>query len=293
MHKPSLSRKIFLGFNYAFLIGLGLLCFLPIVHILAVSLSSKGAATAGIVKLCPVDFTLSSYQYVLNKPQFMVAMWVTVQRVVLGTGISMLLTLLIAYPLSKEPRDFKFRTQYAWFFVFTTLFSGGLIPRYMTIRDTGLIDTIWALVIPGAVAVFNVILLLNFFRGLPKELEESCFIDGGSYITSLWKIYAPLSLPAMATVTLFTIVGQWNEWFDGLLLMNSPEKYPLSSYLQTVIVQTNLTSINADDAAALSEVSNRTFKAAQIFIGSLPILLLYPFLQRFFVKGIVLGSVKE
>lgn len=133
----------------------------------------------------------------------------------------------------------------------------------------------------------------QFFRGLPKELEESCFIDGGSYITSLWKIYAPLSLPAMATVTLFTIVGQWNEWFDGLLLMNSPEKYPLSSYLQTVIVQTNLTSINADDAAALSEVSNRTFKAAQIFIGSLPILLLYPFLQRFFVKGIVLGSVKE
>lgn len=294
MHiKPSLSRKIFMACNYTFLIALGLLCVLPMVHILALSFSSKGPATAGMVGLWPVDFTLSSYEYVLTKPQFLKAMWITVQRVVLGTSISMLLTLLIAYPLSKESRDFAFRTQYAWFFVFTTLFSGGLIPRYMTIRDTGLIDTLWALVIPGAVAVFNVILLLNFFRGLPKELEEASFIDGGGYMTSLWKIYAPLSLPAMATVTLFTVVGQWNEWFDGLLLMNTPEKYPLSSYLQTVIVQENLTKVTADQAAMLAEVSNRTFKAAQIFIGALPILCVYPFLQRFFVKGIVMGSVKE
>lgn len=293
MHKISAGRKVFLVFNYTFLISVALLCLLPIVHILAVSLSSKAAATAGLVKLWPVQFTLSSYEYVLRKPEFLGAMWVTVKRVILGTSISMLLTLLIAYPLSKEARQFKLRTVYAWFFVFTTLFSGGLIPWYMTIRDTGLIDTIWALVIPGAVPVFNVILLLNFFRGLPKELEESCFMDGGGYWTSLWKIHAPLSLPAMATVTLFTIVGHWNSWFDGLILMNSPDKYPLSSYLQTVIVQENLNKINAEQAAALAEVSNRTFKAAQIFIGSLPVLLVYPFLQRFFVKGIVLGSVKE
>jgi putative aldouronate transport system permease protein len=118
-------------------------------------------------------------------------------------------------------------------------------------------------------------------------------MDGGSYWSSLWRIYAPLSLPAMATVTLFTIVGHWNSWFDGLILMNTPEKYPLSSYLQTVIVQENLNKISADQAAMLADVSNRTFKAAQIFVGSLPILLVYPFLQRFFVKGIVLGSVKE
>ncbi|NMO97703.1 carbohydrate ABC transporter permease [Paenibacillus lemnae] len=292
MNHVSNSRRLFLLINYTLLTIVALLCFLPIVHILAVSLSSKGAATAGLVKLWPVDFTWSSYEYVLNKPQFLISMWVTVQRVILGTGISMLLTLLVAYPLSKEPHQMKFRTAYAWIFVFTTLFSGGLIPWYMTVRDTGLIDTLWALVIPGALPVFNVILLLNFFRGLPKEVEESCFMDGGGYWTSLWRIYAPLSLPAMATVTLFTIVGHWNSWFDGLILMNSPEKYPLSSYLQTVIVQENLSNMTADQAAAMADVSNRTFKAAQIFIGSLPILLVYPFLQRYFVKGIVLGSVK-
>ncbi|GBF76988.1 hypothetical protein PA598K_05508 [Paenibacillus sp. 598K] len=293
MQRISASRRVFLIFNYVFLIGVGLLCLLPIIHILAVSLSSRGAATAGAVGLWPVDLTWSSYQYVLTKPQFLTSMGVTAQRVVLGTSLSMFLTLIIAYPLSKEARVFQLRTFYAWFFVFTTLFSGGLIPWYMTVRDTGLIDSIWALVIPGAVPVFNVILLLNFFRGLPKELEESCFMDGGSYWSSLWRIYAPLSLPAMATVTLFTIVGHWNSWFDGLILMNTPEKYPLSSYLQTVIVQENLNKISADQAAMLADVSNRTFKAAQIFVGSLPILLVYPFLQRFFVKGIVLGSVKE
>ena len=292
MHKISIGRRVFLIFNYTFLIGLGMLCLLPIVHILAVSLSSKAAATAGLVKLWPVDFTWSSYEYVLQKPQFLKSIGITLQRVVLGTAVNMLFTLLIAYPLSKEVRQFSFRTVYAWFFVFTTLFGGGLIPTYMTVRDTGLLDTIWALVLPGAVPVFNVILLLNFFRGLPKELEESCFIDGGSYWTSLWRIHAPLSLPAMATVTLFTIVGHWNAWFDGLIYINSPEGYPLSTYLQTVIVQENLTQINPDQAKTIANVSNRTFKAAQIFIGSLPILLIYPFLQRYFVKGIVLGSVK-
>lgn len=292
MHIITAQRRVFLILNCIFLIAVGLLCLLPMVHILAVSLSAKGPATAGLVKLWPVDFTLSSYEYVLRKPQFLQSMGVTFKRVVLGTGISMLLTLLIAFPLSKEVHQFRFRTGYAWFFVFTTLFSGGLIPWYMTVRDTGLIDSIWALVIPTAVPVFNVVLLLNFFRGLPKELEESCFIDGGGYWTSLWRIYAPLSLPAMATVTLFTIVGHWNSWFDGLILMNTPEKYPLSTYLQTVIVQENLSNMTADQAQAMADVSNRTFKAAQIFIGSLPILLVYPFLQRYFVKGIVMGSVK-
>ncbi|ANS73258.1 ABC transporter permease [Paenibacillus yonginensis] len=292
MHLMTPGRKVFLVLNYTLLIGIGLLCLLPIVHILAVSLSSKGAATTGAVKLWPIEFTWSSYEYVLNRPQFLASMWISVQRVLLGTAISMLLTLLTAYPLSKESSQFRFRTGYAWFFVFTTLFSGGLIPWYVTVRDTGLVDTLWALIIPNAVGVFNVILLLNFFRGLPKELEESCFIDGGSYWTSLWKIYAPLSLPSLATVTLFTMVGHWNSWFDGLILMNSPDNYPLSSYLQTVIVQEDLSHMNADQAAAMADVSNRTFKAAQIFVGSLPILVVYPFLQRYFVKGIVLGSVK-
>ncbi len=220
-------------------------------------------------------------------------MLVTGQRVFLGTIINMFLTIVIAYPLSKESKDLKFRTMYAWFFIFTILFGGGLIPWYMTIKYVGILNSIWALVLPGAIPVFNVILLLNFFRGLPKELEESSFIDGAGYWTTLWKIFVPISLPAMATIGLFTIVGHWNSWFDGLILMNTPDQYPLASYLQRIIKGIDLTKITGQDALVMSQVSDRTAKAAQIFVGTFPILLVYPFLQRYFVQGIVLGSVKE
>jgi putative aldouronate transport system permease protein len=288
----SLSRRFFIGANYTFLVSLSLLCLLPLIHVMAISFSTSSAAASGLVKLWPVGFTTTAYEFVLNKPEFIRSIGVTLERVVLGTALSMILTLLLAYPLSKEASVFKFRSFYAWYFVFTILFSGGLIPWYMTIKNTGLMDSVWALVIPGAVPVFNVVLLLNFFRGLPKELEEACFIDGGGYWTSLWRIYTPLSLPALATIILFTVVGHWNSWFDGLILMNSPDNYPLSSYLQTVIVQPSLANLSADQAQALANVSDRTVKAAQIFLGAMPILLMYPFLQKYFVKGIVVGSVK-
>ncbi|GIP31647.1 carbohydrate ABC transporter permease [Paenibacillus sp. J2TS4] len=293
MYADSTGRKIFEYVNYLFLILVSLLCLLPFVHVLAVSLSSTSAATSGLVKLWPVDFTLQSYMYILKKKEFLQALWVSVERVLLGTSLGMLLTILLAYPLSKETRVFKQRTWYVWYFVFTILFGGGLVPWFLTIKYTGLIDSIWALVVPGAVNVFNVVLLLNFFRGLPKELEESVFIDGAGHWTSLWKIYVPLSLPALATIMLFTVVGHWNAWFDGIILMNSTEKYPLSSYLQTMIINKNLANVRDEDIASLIEVSNRTAKAAQIFIGALPMLILYPFLQKYFMKGIVLGSVKE
>lgn len=285
--------KVFSFFNYTFLLLISFLCLFPLWHILAISFSSSSAAAAGLVKLWPVDFTTKSYEFILAKPEFLRSIGVTVQRVVLGTIINMLLTITIAYPLSKETKDLKFRTGYAWFFIFTILFGGGLIPWYMTIKYVGIIDTMWALVLPSAVPVFNVILLLNFFRGLPKELEESAFIDGAGHWTVLWRIFVPISLPAMATVGLFTIVGHWNSWFDGLILMNSPDHYPLASYLQIIIKGIDLTKMTGQDAITMASVSDRTAKAAQIFVGTLPILLVYPFLQRYFVKGIVLGSVKE
>jgi putative aldouronate transport system permease protein len=280
-------------FNYTFLISLSILCLLPLIHVFALSLSSSAAATAGLVKLWPVDFTTSSYDYVLSKPEFLRSMGVSLKRVLLGVSINMLLTVLIAYPLSKETEKFRWRTAYAWFFVITILFSGGLIPLYMTVKMTGLLGSIWALILPSAVPVFNVILLLNFFRGLPKALEEAAFIDGAGHWTLLWKIFVPLSAPALATITLFATVNHWNSWFDGLIFMNSPEDYPLQSYLQTVVIQRDLTLVSAAEMRSLAEVSDRTAKAAQIFLGALPILLVYPFLQRFFMKGIVLGSVKE
>ncbi|GGD47285.1 carbohydrate ABC transporter permease [Paenibacillus nasutitermitis] len=291
--KPSMSYRVFAWFNHAFLILIALLCLAPMVHVLAISLSTSSAATAGLVKLWPIDFTLGSYKFILESKQFMSSFLISIERVVLGVSLSMLLSVTLAYPLSKEQKDFRFRTFYAWIFVFTILFNGGLIPWYMTIKMTGLIDTIWALVLPGAVQVFNAILLLNFFRGLPKELEESCFIDGGSHWTTLWRIYLPISLPALATIMLFSFVGQWNAWFDGLMLMNKPSNYPLSTYLQTIIIQPDMSKISVLQAKNLSEISDRTTKAAQIIVGSLPILIIYPFLQKYFVKGLVIGSVKE
>ncbi|BFH62587.1 MULTISPECIES: carbohydrate ABC transporter permease [Paenibacillus] len=287
------GRLTFTLLNYLFLGALSLMCILPMIHILALSFSSGSAAAAGKVTLWPVEFTTVAYQNIISKPQYITAFMVTLKRVVLGTSISMLLTVLAAYPLSKEASQFKFRTAYAWYCVITILFSGGLIPWYMTIKATGLMDTIWALVLPGAVPVFNVILLLNFYRGLPKELEESAKIDGANHFVTLFKIYLPLSTPALATIGLFTIVGHWNSWFDGLILMNRPENYPLQTFLQTIIIKKDFRFISSDELDILRQLSDRTSTAAQIFIAAFPILIVYPFLQRFFIKGIVMGSVKE
>ncbi|AEI40404.1 carbohydrate ABC transporter permease [Paenibacillus mucilaginosus] len=293
VERYTLSRKMFIGFNYMFLALLSALCILPLIHVLAVSFSSSSAAAAGYVKLWPVEFTLESYKYVLGKEAFFDSILMTIQRVAVGLAVNMVLTILVAYPLSKEVSKFRGRTVYAWVFVFTMLFNGGLIPLYMMVKYTGILDTVWALVLPQAVPIFNMILLLNFFRGLPKELEEAAFMDGAGHWTTLWKVYVPLSAPALATITLFTMVFHWNSWFDGLIFMNSPENYPLQSYLQTVVIQQNFNNASLETIAELSKISDRTFKSAQIFLGSLPILLVYPFLQGFFMSGIVLGSVKE
>ncbi|CAN7447481.1 carbohydrate ABC transporter permease [Paenibacillus sp. LjRoot56] len=291
MQKVTTSRKVFLLVNY---IGLGLiafLCLLPLINVLAVSFSSSSAAAGGFVKLWPVDFTIASYKHALTKKEFLEGLIVSIQRVVLGYGINMVITILIAYPLSKETTTLRARNVYAWFFIITMLFHGGLIPSYMTMKALGLLDTIWALVLPGAVHVFNMILLLNFFRNLPKEIEEAAYIDGAGHWKVLWSMYIPLSKPALATITLFTVVMHWNSWFDGLIYMNSPSNYPLQSYLQTIIVNPDSSTLSSTELY-MSEVSDRTFKAAQVFLAALPILIFYPFLQKYFMKGLVMGSVK-
>ncbi|EPY05671.1 binding-protein-dependent transport systems inner membrane component [Paenibacillus alvei TS-15] len=291
--KKSLGRRIFLGFNFLFLAIISILCLLPLVHILAVSFSSGSAASAGKVLLWPVEFTTAAYQNVFGKPEYLRAFGITVERAILGTAFSMFLTIMTAYPLSKETSQFRMRTVYVWIFVFTILFNGGLIPWYMTVKAVGIIDTIWALILPNAVQVFNIILLLNFYRGLPKELEESSKIDGAGHFTTLWKIYAPLSIPALATTGLFTVVWHWNSWFDGMLLMSHPDKYPLQTFLQSIIIKMDLRYLKPEEIELMQKLSDRTSKAAQIFVAAFPILIIYPFLQRFFIKGIVMGSVKE
>ncbi|MFS0726766.1 carbohydrate ABC transporter permease [Paenibacillus sp. 1P07SE] len=289
----SWAYRLFKVFNYTFLTVLALLCVMPLIHLFAISLSSNSAATAGEVFLWPVDFTLKSYEFVLGQSAFLTSMGVTIQRVLLGVSINMLLTIMVAYPLSKESSALKGRTFYVWIFVFTMLFSGGIIPMYMTMRFLGLLDTIWVLVLHAAVPVFNVVILLNFFRNLPKELEEAALIDGAGHWKILWRIYVPLSAASIATVTLFAIVMHWNAWFDGILFMNSPDNYPLQSYLYTVVVGMQTIINSSTDMELLTMVSDRTARAAQLFVGALPVLLVYPFLQRHFTKGIVLGSVKE
>ena len=278
--------------NKVVLVLLTLLCIFPILHILALSLSSATAAASGRVTILPIDFTFQSYKFVLETPAFGKSFLISVLRVLAGVPINMILTILVAYPLSRSKKEFRARDFFAWFFLITVLFSGGLIPWYMVIRQTGLIDNFWALIIPGALPVFNVILVANAFRNIPKELEEAAAIDGAGHWTILFRILLPLSLPVLATVTLFVAVAHWNAWFDGLILMNSPDKYPLQSYLQTIVVNADPRMLTERDLALLKIINNRTTRAAQIFIAMVPILVIYPFLQRYFTTGIKLGSVK-
>ncbi|MNO49170.1 Lactose transport system permease protein LacG [compost metagenome] len=292
MHKPTVSRRVFLIINYFVLSLTAIACILPLINVLAISFSSSSAAAAGYVKLWPVDFTIASYKFALTKHEFLDGFLVSLQRVALGYAISMTVSILIAYPLSKEKQVLRSRNIYAWFFIVTMLFHGGLIPTYMTIKSVNLLDSIWALVLPSAVSVFNVILLMNFFRELPKEIEEAANIDGAGHWRTLWSIYLPLSKPAVATITLFIVVFHWNSWFDGLIYMNSTSNYPLQSYLQTIIINVDPSTATTNDLLDMSAISDRTFKAAQVFLAAFPILIVYPFLQKYFMKGLVMGSVK-
>jgi len=176
--------------------------------------------------------------------------------------------------------------------VITMLFSGGMIPWYITISKLNLLGSIWALVLPPAVPVFNVLVLMNFFRELPPELEEAAIIDGAGQWQTMMRIFLPLSVPSLATLTVFVTVAHWNSWFDGLILMSRAEQYPLQSYLQTIVIQRSNTFLSLSDIKRLKLVNERTSKSAQIFIGMLPILMVYPFFQKYFTKGLILGSVK-
>ncbi len=292
MGYKSLGYRVFSIVNTCFLIFLSILCVLPLIHILAVSFSGKAAASANLVNLWPVDFTVDAFKETMVNKNFIRSIQVSTVRTILGTALFLFFTTLTAYPLSKDPKAFKGRSIYMWFFVFTMLFSGGLVPNYILITELGLRNSIWSLVLPGAVEVWSIIMLLNFFRGIPKELEEAALIDGASELVTMLKVYLPLSPPALATLSLFTMVGHWNSWFDGMIYLTDAKNYPLATLLQTIIVQLDFSKLNVDPKD-IENISQRTVKAAQIFIGALPILLVYPFLQKYFVKGIVLGAVKE
>ena len=293
MKKPP-SVLVFTIFNNIFLSLLAILCLLPFINIIAISFSNNSAVAANYVKLWPIGFNISAYRWILTREMFWNALIVSFQRVAFGGVINVLLIILTAYPLSKESSYFKPRTVYVWFFFFTMLFTGGLIPQYVLLHTLGMLNTMWSLVLPTALPIFNLILMLSFFRQIPRELEEAALVDGASPFRVLWGIYVPCSLPAIATISLFVVVFHWNSWFDGLIFMDEPSKYPMQSYLQTIIIglRMQLQSAQTGDYALLKELSNRTVRAAQIIVGTVPVLIVYPLLQKHFVKGITLGSVK-
>ncbi len=277
---------------WAILLLLTALCILPLLNMVSISFSDRVAAQANAVGLLPVNFNVSAYQVLLGDAQFWRSFMISVERVVLGTSLNLILTILLAYPLSKNKREFNARNIYMNLLIFAMLFSGGMIPAFLVVKNLGLIDTIWALVLPGAVPIFNVILLMNFFKSIPASLEEAAIMDGASKLKVLFKVYLPISLPALATISLFSIVGHWNDYFSGLLYMNSVSNYPLQTYIQQLNIDaTKITDVS--QLKALASLSNQTLNAAKIVVSTIPVLLIYPFLQKYFTSGLVIGSVKE
>jgi putative aldouronate transport system permease protein len=279
--------------NYTILLFLAAICVFPFIHTVAISLSGSLPVMAGDVGLWPLDFTLDSFKKLLFQKNFSLAIMTTIKRIVLGVMTNFIMTILVAYPLSKENKAFKFRTLYVWFFIVTMLVNGGVIPWYLTIRGLGLIDNIWALILPGAVPIFSVVILLNYFRGLPKELEEAAKIDGARHLQILINVFIPISYPALATITLFSFLNHWNSWFDGMILMNSTKNYPLQSFLKQFVGQTNAELFSNLDVLVFPKISEQTVKAALIVVSVVPIIIVFPFFQKFFKAGLVMGSVKQ
>lgn len=288
------ARKAFLVFNYLFLTVTSLVCILPFIHLLAMSFSSSSAVAAGRVAFWPVEPTLAAYEFALKGGEFTRALWISIQRVVLGVAVNLVLMIITAYPLSKSKQKLAGRNIYMAFFVITMIINGGLIPTYILVVNLGLLNSLWALILPGAVPVYNMIILMNFIRGLPEEIEEAALIDGAAPIVCLVRVLLPLLAPSLATVGLFSIVNHWNDWFSGIIYMQDSSRYPLQTYLQTLLrdFEEILRLAQGDYTQIISMMNARTGRAAQLFLGALPILLIYPLLQKHFTTGLVLGSVK-
>jgi putative aldouronate transport system permease protein len=286
--------KVFNLFNYGILTLTGLICLLPFINLLAVSFSASAPVSAGRVLFWPVDFTLFSYDYAVNNGKFFPALLVSLKRVLLGVGVNLVLMICAAYPLSKGKDKFAGRNMYMIYFVITMIINGGLIPTYITVVKLGLLNSFWALILPGALPVWNMIILMNFIRQMPQDIEEAAMIDGAGVFKRLLYILLPLLKPALATVGLFCTVGHWNDWFSGMIYMQNPRNYPLQTYLQTLLLSFEdiMRLAGTDYTRLLAMMNARSGRAAQLFLGALPMVLIYPFLQRYFTKGLVLGSVK-
>ncbi|MCL1951076.1 MAG: carbohydrate ABC transporter permease [Turicibacter sp.] len=290
--KESLGYKVFKVFNYSIITGFVFLCLYPFLQIIAESFSSESMIRGGHVNLIPRQFNTWTYQVMMSDPLFWINYRNTLVYTVVGVVISMILTTMAAYALSKK--DLMGRGFFLFLFAFTMFFSGGLIPTFMLVRNfLGWANTIWAIVIPGAIGVFNILIMKTFFEALPKELEEAAIIDGCSQMGVFIKIILPLSKAVIATQVLFYAVGAWNAWFPALLYMQDRQLQPVAMYLRGLVMGANslTTGAMAESGAGQQGVSQNV-GAVAIILTSLPIISIYPFLQKYFVTGVTLGAVK-
>ncbi|WP_261305102.1 carbohydrate ABC transporter permease [Paenibacillus andongensis] len=288
----SFGRKLFVYSNYSLLAIGTLISLVPLWNILCMSFSSNTYVSAGEVFLWPKGFTFQPYSYILSNVDFYRSLWISIERTVLGIIAMMVCTILAAYPLSREQSEFRSRPFFIWYFLITMLFSGGLIPWFMVVKWVGLYNNLGSLVIVPAVQVFHILIMMNFIRSLPKEIEESAYLDGAGHFQTLVRVLLPLCKPSLATLLLFAFVFHWNNWFDGFIFMSNKEGYPLQTYLYTVLTVPDTSNMTPDQIKIFANLNSKSIKASEIFVSALPILVIYPFLQKYFTKGIVLGSVK-
>ncbi|NQX61342.1 carbohydrate ABC transporter permease [Paenibacillus qinlingensis] len=278
-------------FGYVNVILLSLLSIstiVPFIHIIAKSLSSETYLLAKEIWLWPKGFNFASYEYVLSYKQFYISFWNSLVITVVGTAVSMAVTILAAFPLSR--RQFPLKRGLMLFFVITMFFSGGLIPTYLVVKQLGLLNTLWSIMLPLALAPFNLILVRNFFLSLPEALEESAIMDGASNIRVLTWIYLPLSIPTIATISMFYAVGYWNSFFQAMMYITDRGLMPLQVFLMQIVTNAKTGDMTTGDI--LSELTPESTTAAAIICVVFPILCVYPFIQKYFVKGVMLGAVK-
>ncbi|GAA3403521.1 carbohydrate ABC transporter permease [Paenibacillus hodogayensis] len=282
--------RLFRGILYVFLALCAFSTLFPFLNVLAVSLSSSEAIRSGNVSIWPKAFTLDAYRNLVDDGQLFVAMRNTALMTVVGTVLNILVTIMAAYPLSKT--DLRGRGPVLGMIIFTMLFGGGLIPQFLLIKSLGLMNTYWALWLPGLISTYNLFVLKTFFEGLPSELEESASIDGAKDWVVLVRIVLPLALPVLAALTLFYAVGWWNAYYNVLIFIKSSDKMSLMVKLYQMIDNLDPSLLIGDPTQGNDALPPEGVRAGAAMLAALPILLIYPFLQKYFVKGVLMGSVK-
>ncbi len=293
MIRKSKGMKIFNVINILIMIGVILMTVYPFINILARSVSSEAFINAGAVNIIPKGLNFDAYWLCVTNPGFGRGYFNTIYYTVVTVIVCLVMTVLCAYPLSK--RDLPGRSILVKFIMFTMFFGGGMIPQFLLVRALHMYDTLWAIIIPGCISVWNVLIMITFFQGIPETLEEAGQIDGLGIFGTLWYIVVPLSKPIFATMILFMAVGQWNNWFGPLIYFSDNNKYPVTLFLRNILMasQTLTTSNDSiNNILSQDQMPAESLKAASIITVTLPILCLYPFAQKYFVKGITLGSVK-